>query len=1436
MSLGTVVSNKDSSQMYQPLLLAALWLHGTSTPLLLSTHPLDGVSGPAFPGIGVLPAGNYVGRIAEQDIEALQQRSQLGIDRVSKFTLHLFDQDRVLYNTYAKVYGFRGATMQVALVLWQAGTTNFSSDAPIQFTGTCDMEVPQHGGAVMSVSANTGHNTGTVKLPMAPIQNRCILYFPINAAQRTLAVRPTSGFCPYSADLSGGVGNFGPSNHINSYGEHVTDGAGVFIMCDFIRSNSGDATSGCMARLGNAASTSVAPDGDLQHDTSARHTGAFAGIEWSPGTYYAINKNYTSNTKIATFSFLNSTILGQYHNLLYGTQWVNGKIANVIESGNDSKCEVMVCTGDIGDSGVIQVTVNGISLNRAPSGDNNLWWDFNNTGGRFGAMNPDSGYNKHGDPYGSIACLRTTFYKDIFTGFGTPTIRVLATGPQLWVYAPIQSITAGGGNLVITWPAGFSNLYISGPGSIIGNSNSALNVDVGVYTSFTSSTVTFSSGASGSGSGGFIGQLSNLVKSNPAWVLLDILLKANWSITEIDIQTFSDAAAYCDVSINYIDQSGNSASHARFKCQFALEQRKTAAEIISSVLRCFNGYLAWGQNGLLQLYINQTLADSQSSVISGSNYNTNVSSVHADGSGGVGHLAYLFDESNISRTPDGELDIEFEQNATVTTPNQIFINFQDEDNQFVDDSLGELDSNAVTISGGTTPTGSSLQPGGSLIPETLNVTGISNFDQATRISNVYMAERQYGNELNIPIGTRVMTLATTVRCEHLRVGHLVGVTLAMYGWTRVLFRVIKIAPTLNYQFCKLTLQWHYDSWYEDAYGQAPQAFYSSAGTNRPNRSPIPWQPFAEQPVTPSGDPYHTEWNFQVTEVDTIQANGDIAVQMFVSGKLPVNQIITTLQQPRVPVQGSTVSTGGTIKGGIRLLVEVCALDSAGNYSPHSGVTTIDVPNGTNTNTVTIANIGWPVGADGYAVFAGMDHYAITEQVVSVGSGTPPSSITLTSLPNSLTYAPPDLASGTMELKGKLIIHEGIIGEFVSALDAGAHTVTLGLPVTGVLGDLTVGSTVVRKLILIGRPNSQGTNLPIVEFNILSNTGSVLTVDRDPTADLVVGDVVVVSAQANINPVTASNPSVIGDTMLVNPYSPTGAGGEDTAYMVMIIRGTGRYQSRLITAVATGDTYLVDHPWTIAPDVTSTFIVVEKSWRYVSDISQVNTNSYTNQGVSLLNVDNYLNKPVLIMALVGDPLGATFASEYRSPFRMQWIFGVQGTRLVTDSGSHTATQLPTDLLVSIDTTGTPATTDTLGAAITVTTTPTAITLTSGAATVNGTYIQVDSEIMYILDGGTTSSLDVDRGQMGTTAATHLNGATVHIPGAFTFQLLELANIPNQGLIITKTNGPGGGPTFDLSYVDVKADAADDFSGGVTDIILSDNTDSRGTLELKAPGAE
>src|SRR5581483_5879163 len=83
------------------------------------------------------------------------------------------------------------------------------------------------------------------------------------------------------------------------------------------------------------------------------------------------------------------------------------------------------------------------------------------------------------------------------------------------------------------------------------------------------------------------------------------------------------------------------------------------------------------------------------------------------------------------------------------------------------------------------------------------------------------------------------------------------------------------------------------------------------------------------------------------------------------------------------------------------------------------------------------------------------------------------------------------------------------------------------------------------------------------------------------------------------------------------------------------------------------------------------------------------------------------------------------------------------------------------------------TTTLSAAVT-TTGQTSISVTSGVDVQNNQYILLGSEYALVVSGGGTSSLTVTRAQLGTTASTYSNGATVTVPNVELAATLSLGN--------------------------------------------------------------
>lgn len=165
--------------------------------------------------------------------------------------------------------------------------------------------------------------------------------------------------------------------------------------------------------------------------------------------------------------------------------------------------------------------------------------------------------------------------------------------------------------------------------------------------------------------------------------------------------------------------------------------------------------------------------------------------------------------------------------------------------------------------------------------------------------------------------------------------------------------------------------------------------------------------------------------------------------------------------------------------------------------------------------------------------------------------------------------------------------------------------------------------------------------------------------------------------------------------------------------------------------------------------------------------------------------------------------------------------LSGERTVTVSG----TQLLGDECVSFDTSGIAGSTTALSAAMDAVTT--AASVASGANITNGTYIQIDSEIMYVTAGQGTTGLTVTRGALNTTAASHASAATVNVAGILTFTLLSIASAPSRDLILRKVS-------TDLNAVVVHTSGGNTFPGGSNTLILAD-AQSRGTSLIHFPSA-
>jgi hypothetical protein len=183
--------------------------------------------------------------------------------------------------------------------------------------------------------------------------------------------------------------------------------------------------------------------------------------------------------------------------MVYGTAWYNPPVVFARNDGNLTRMEVLLGLGEM--QGVLKVLVNDIEIPADVAGTNMTgtgWYNIPTLGTRTGALNMD------------------------FTdGSGHPAGDPYGSMAYLSVVVPNR---------------------INDGQSLPKVSVLAQGLTLPVY----------------GGDGTYIGEQFS---SNPAWIALDTLRRAGWSLNEIDVVSFAKAAAYCDESIPATEFGANDA-------------------------------------------------------------------------------------------------------------------------------------------------------------------------------------------------------------------------------------------------------------------------------------------------------------------------------------------------------------------------------------------------------------------------------------------------------------------------------------------------------------------------------------------------------------------------------------------------------------------------------------------------------------------------------------------------------------------------------------------------------------------------------------------------------------------------------------------------------------------------------------------------------------
>lgn len=408
-----IFTAKELALTYQPLLLAEFTFY-EGTVLRVSTRNLTG----SFQYGG----NDYAPRILNQDIGALFQAvSSQGIDMPARVKLELADADKFLWTNYQSAIGFKGATLRLTFVLWEVGTSNFSTDAQLRFTGICDP--PQFDHQRLSVAATSKLNLAQKDYPAVRIQPRCPWAFPRTATERQAgADNPFSiyRFCGYSPDATGGQerGNNDPNTTL------------PFTSCDFT-------FQACQARLGRASP--AAGDGVLDKDEAGRATGRFGGITFSPPKTF--RGRTFGESKFQEFE--NNQNEAKYDDRIpevYGRAWIDPPVLHTLADGNATRGEVIVSFETISD--IERVRINDFIIPGAtdidgggrPVRDPLFAYYVLNNGDRQGHSNSLPGWNNKGDPYGNYAAFAFVVFNEVAASNAIPRVQVLVKGVRVRVY------------------------------------------------------------------------------------------------------------------------------------------------------------------------------------------------------------------------------------------------------------------------------------------------------------------------------------------------------------------------------------------------------------------------------------------------------------------------------------------------------------------------------------------------------------------------------------------------------------------------------------------------------------------------------------------------------------------------------------------------------------------------------------------------------------------------------------------------------------------------------------------------------------------------------------------------------------------------------------------------------------------------------------------
>ncbi len=426
---------------------------------------------------------------------------------------------------------------------------------------------------------------------------------------------------------------------------------------------------------------------------------------------------------------------------------------------------------------------------------------------------------------------------------------------------------------------------------------------------------------------------------NPAWVILDILQRCGWSTTDLDLTTFVSSAQFCQTLIQTTDLNGNSLQVPRYKCNLILTRRQSAAAVIRGIRVASSLMLRYGATGLLELVPETTIASQQPALPDGSN-----STEPLNG----GWPAYEFSDSSapysgIVRNQNGSSTVKLTSRMIAETSNRLSVEFQDESNEYQQDSLSLVDSVDSALIGYEVSSQSTA-------------LGIANLNQATRVLLRQIDKSTKGNLF--------VEFLTSFRALKVRPGDLIALTYLKEGFSRRVFRVSKLSPSMNYQLVTVLAQSHDDDWYSDS-----PSVLGGAGRQPGSQTNTPRPLIGVTAQNHSAGSLYT-FDFAVSELIQAQKDGSATDTLTIGFSQPTRPSSNSPSLPLLNFSPGFDHTTGSLAGGQTLYYGVSAVDSAGNEGTLSFTVPATIPGDSNTNSVILTGLSFPTTAATFNVYRG----------------------------------------------------------------------------------------------------------------------------------------------------------------------------------------------------------------------------------------------------------------------------------------------------------------------------------------------------------------------------------------------------------------------------------------------------------------------------------